>query len=64
MDYIQQSAVPRSERGATHGGEDVMILAQGPMSHLFHKVHQQSYIAHVIRYNKTNHGFNERNLVQ
>ncbi|XP_071805900.1 alkaline phosphatase, tissue-nonspecific isozyme-like [Asterias amurensis] len=34
----------------THGGEDVGIYANGPMSHLVHGVHEQSYIAHVVRY--------------
>ncbi|XP_033642445.1 alkaline phosphatase, tissue-nonspecific isozyme-like [Asterias rubens] len=34
----------------THGGEDVTIYANGPMSHLFHGVHEQHYIAHVVRY--------------
>jgi len=46
--YIQQSAVPKSS--ATHAGEDVMIFARGPMSHLYHGVHEQSYIPHVIRF--------------
>lgn len=48
MDYRQQSAVPLSSE--THGGEDVAIYAQGPMSHLFHSVHEQHYIAHVMAY--------------
>ena len=26
------------------------IYATGPMSHLFHSVHEQNYIAHVVRY--------------
>ncbi|BFZ23898.1 hypothetical protein BsWGS_26937 [Bradybaena similaris] len=34
----------------THGGEDVAIYAQGPMAHLFHTTHEQSYIAHVLMY--------------
>ncbi|XP_071805917.1 alkaline phosphatase, tissue-nonspecific isozyme-like [Asterias amurensis] len=34
----------------THGGEDVTIYANRPMSHLFHGVHEQHYIAHVVRY--------------
>jgi len=28
----------------------VAIYARGPMSHLFHGVHEQSYIAHVMAY--------------
>jgi len=46
--YFQQTAVPLT--GETHAGEDVPILARGAMSHLFHTVHEQSYIPHVIRY--------------
>ncbi len=34
----------------THGGEDVAIFARGPMAHLFHGVHEQNYIAHVMSY--------------
>lgn len=48
MDFRQQSAVPLTSE--THGGEDVAIYAQGPMSHLFHGVHEQHYIAHVMAY--------------
>ena len=40
--------MPRSSE--THGGEDVAIYARGPMSHLIHGVHEQSYIAHVMAY--------------
>ncbi|XP_053368943.1 intestinal-type alkaline phosphatase [Clarias gariepinus] len=47
-DYVQQSAVPLSSE--THGAEDVAIFAKGPMSHLFHAVHEQSYIAHAMAY--------------
>ena len=34
----------------THAGEDVGIYARGPMSHLIHTKHEQSYIAHAIAY--------------
>ena len=34
----------------THSGEDVAIYSQGPMAHLFHGVHEQHYIAHVMAY--------------
>lgn len=34
----------------THGGEDVAIFSRGPMSHLFHTSHDQSYIGHVMMY--------------
>lgn len=47
-DYASQSAVPLDSE--THGGEDVAIYARGPMSHLFHGVHEQHYIAHVMAY--------------
>ncbi|KAK7094251.1 hypothetical protein V1264_007897 [Littorina saxatilis] len=47
-DYKQQSIVPRDSE--THGGEDVAIYARGPMAHLFHGVHEQHYIAHVMAY--------------
>ncbi|KAK3533393.1 hypothetical protein QTP70_019337 [Hemibagrus guttatus] len=46
--YVQQSAVPLSSE--THGSEDVAIFAKGPMSHLFHSVQEQSYIAHAMAY--------------
>lgn len=46
--YLQQTAVPLGSE--THGGEDVPILATGPMAHLFHGVHEQMYIAYVMRY--------------
>ncbi|KAM6963050.1 intestinal-type alkaline phosphatase [Aplochiton taeniatus] len=48
MDYIQQSAVYLDSE--THGSEDVAIFAKGPMSHLFHGVQEQSYIAHAMAY--------------
>ena len=38
---------PRAQ-GSSHGGDDVAIYAQGPMSHLFHKTHEQTYVAYVI----------------
>ncbi|KAM9127544.1 intestinal-type alkaline phosphatase-like [Pangshura tecta] len=46
--YQQQAAVPLSSE--THGGEDVAILAKGPMAHLFHGVQEQTYVAHVMAY--------------
>ena len=36
--------------GETHGGEDVAVYARGPMSHLFHGVQEQNYIAHAMAY--------------
>ena len=47
-DFVNDAAVNR--KAETHGGEDVAVYAQGPMSHLFHGVHEQNYIAHAIRY--------------
>ncbi|XP_039611642.1 alkaline phosphatase, tissue-nonspecific isozyme [Polypterus senegalus] len=46
--YLAQSAVPL--RLETHGGEDVAVFAKGPMAHLFHGVHEQNYIPHVMAY--------------
>ncbi|XP_059197520.1 intestinal-type alkaline phosphatase-like [Centropristis striata] len=48
MDYRQQAPVPLDSE--THGIEDVAIFAKGPMSHLFHGVQEQSYIAHVLAF--------------
>ncbi|XP_037106269.1 alkaline phosphatase-like [Syngnathus acus] len=47
-EYRQQATVPLDSE--THGIEDVAIYAKGPMSHLFHGVQEQSYIAHVMAY--------------
>jgi len=46
--FKQDAAVPLGSE--THGGEDVAIFAHGPMSYLFHGVHEQNYIAHVMMY--------------
>ena len=46
--YKQQSFVPSVYE--THGGEDVAIFATGPWSHLFHSVHEQNYIPHVMMF--------------
>uniref|UniRef100_A0A8D2IX30 Alkaline phosphatase n=1 Tax=Varanus komodoensis TaxID=61221 RepID=A0A8D2IX30_VARKO len=46
--YHQQAAVPLVSE--THGGEDVAILAKGPMAHLFHGVQEQTYIAHSMAF--------------
>ncbi|XP_067659108.1 alkaline phosphatase-like isoform X2 [Haliotis asinina] len=48
VNYTSEAAVRHNIE--THGGEDVGIYARGPMSHLFHGVHEQSYIAHVMMY--------------
>ncbi|XP_047444343.1 alkaline phosphatase-like [Mugil cephalus] len=46
--YRQQAPVPLPSE--THGIDDVAIFAKGPMSHLFHGVQEQNYIAHVMAY--------------
>eukprot|EP00090_Calanus_glacialis_P026917 TRINITY_DN42321_c0_g1_i1.p1 TRINITY_DN42321_c0_g1~~TRINITY_DN42321_c0_g1_i1.p1 ORF type:complete len:552 (-),score=154.93 TRINITY_DN42321_c0_g1_i1:143-1798(-) len=48
MSYLQASAAPVGSE--THAGDDVGIWAAGPMAHLFHGVHEQSYIGHVMSY--------------
>ncbi|KAK3868630.1 hypothetical protein Pcinc_025993 [Petrolisthes cinctipes] len=49
-DFEPLAAVPTYSGSETHGGEDVAVFAQGPMAHLFHRVHEQSYVAHVMAY--------------
>jgi len=51
-DYKQDSAVPL--KSESHGGEDVIVYAKGPMAHLFHGTHEQSYIAYVMRWTVLN----------
>ncbi|PRD27876.1 UNVERIFIED_CONTAM: Alkaline phosphatase, tissue-nonspecific isozyme [Trichonephila clavipes] len=34
----------------THGAEDVPVYANGPWAHLFHGVHDQSYIPYAMGY--------------
>lgn len=47
-DYRQLSHTPAED--SSHGGEDVAVYAHGPMAHLFHGVHDQSFVAHAIGY--------------
>ncbi|MED6271148.1 hypothetical protein CHARACLAT_017333, partial [Characodon lateralis] len=47
-DYVQLSAAPLDS--TTHSGEDVALLARGPMAHLFSGVQEQNYIAHAMGY--------------
>lgn len=47
-DYVQVSAAPTES--TTHSGEDVAVLARGPMAHLFQGVNEQNYIAHAMGY--------------
>ncbi|XP_055316563.1 alkaline phosphatase-like [Sitodiplosis mosellana] len=46
--YIQQAAIKTDENA--HAGSDVTIHATGPMAHLVQRVHEQSYVAHLISY--------------
>lgn len=46
--YIQQAAIKTDENA--HAGSDVTIHAIGPMAHLVQRVHEQSYVAHLISY--------------
>ncbi|KAF5295155.1 hypothetical protein FQR65_LT10543 [Abscondita terminalis] len=46
--YSQQAAVLVDE--VKHSGTDVVVYAKGPMAHLFHSVHEQTYVAYVIGY--------------
>lgn len=47
-DYLQETHIFAPSE--THGGEDVAIFARGPGAYLFHGVHEQSYIYHVMKY--------------
>jgi hypothetical protein len=46
--YIQESGIYLNSE--THGGEDVPIYANGPMSFLFEGTVEQSYIPHAMAY--------------
>lgn len=46
LDYKQQALVPLASE--THGGEDVVIRATGPMAHLFAGTIEQHSIFHVL----------------
>merc|ERR1712150_302480 len=46
FEYYQQSSAPIGSE--THGGEDVAIVAQGPWSHLYTGIHEQTYVAYVM----------------
>lgn len=48
FNYVQQVAISTDEN--THSGVDVAVHAVGPWAHLFHRVHEQSYVAHVISF--------------
>lgn len=46
LDFRQQSLVPLGSE--THGGEDVVVRASGPMAHLFGGTIEQHTIFHVV----------------
>jgi hypothetical protein len=48
FDYQYPSLVPLSSE--THGSEDVVLWAEGPMSWMFFKTHEQSYVGHVMAF--------------
>jgi len=45
-DYLQECTLPLASE--SHGAEDVIIYADGPMAHLFSGVQEQNYIYHVM----------------
>jgi alkaline phosphatase len=48
IDFQFPATVPRDSE--THGGEDVAIYANGPMSHLFSGTIEQHVIPHILAY--------------
>ncbi len=46
VSYMQETTVPLESE--THGGEDVVVYADGPMSHLIHGVQEQNYLFYVM----------------
>ncbi|XP_072035051.1 alkaline phosphatase-like [Amphiura filiformis] len=47
-DFVQPALFLRPK--SPHHGQDVPIYAIGPMAHMVHSTHEESYIAHVMRY--------------
>lgn len=47
LDYKQPSLIPLGSE--THGGEDVVVRASGPMAHLFRGTIEQHTIYHIVR---------------
>lgn len=45
-DHLFECGMPLGSE--THGGEDVIVYADGPMAYLFHGVREQNYIFHVM----------------
>lgn len=48
LDFVYPSAVPLDSE--THGGDDVVIYASGPWSHLFEGTVEQNVIPHVMAF--------------
>ncbi|XP_072049663.1 alkaline phosphatase-like isoform X2 [Amphiura filiformis] len=46
-DFVQSASVPKTY--SNNGGQDVPVYAAGPMAHMFHRTHEQTYVAHVAR---------------
>ncbi|XP_072017444.1 alkaline phosphatase-like [Amphiura filiformis] len=46
-DFVYSAGVPKSS--SNHAGQDVPVYAAGPMSFMFHRTHEQNYVAHVAR---------------
>lgn len=47
-DYHQQVAVLNDKN--SHGGNDVLLYATGPYAHLFHHMHEQTYVNTVMKF--------------
>ncbi|CAH1406609.1 unnamed protein product [Nezara viridula] len=47
-DYRAAGVVPDATN--FHGGSDVFVYATGPNAYLFHRMHEQTYVAEVIKY--------------
>ena len=47
-EFTQSASIPLER--STHNGQDVPVYAAGPMSHLFHQTHDNTFVAHVIRF--------------
>lgn len=47
-DYVQEAGIPMGSE--THGGEDVVVYATGPMAYLLGGVHEQNFIFHVMNF--------------
>ncbi|XP_072033392.1 alkaline phosphatase-like [Amphiura filiformis] len=46
-DFVYSAGVPKSS--SNHAGQDVPVYAVGPMAFMFHRTHEQNYVAHVAR---------------